>query len=191
MGQIRLAVIGKSKDANSRVARYFWRHHNFVNVGLDDEMDQFLRKILNPVSKAKPHLTWQEKQGFYDVWHEIKPEIWVNRAINLTNAKTRHVVVPDARYLNEVKALEAAGFVFVRVTVPRDFNYRNNFIKTINRWTGKDAITYYEWFKSDADNYVRAKYAIHFENLKITPYPALESLHKKLTEDKSIHYTPK
>lgn len=183
MGQIRLAIVGKSKQANTWVARYLYYKHKFVFLGLDDELDKFLRKITSSKRPHKPAFSWQRRQQFYDAWQVLEPQMFVKRAVDLANNKTRHIVIPDARYLDEVKVLEEAGFTFIRVTFPPG-KYRSNSIKILDGKTNKGAIGYYEWFAADVNAYVKAKYAVHLENPD-TARSTIDLIYKKLTEEQT------
>lgn len=192
MGEIvKLAVVGKSKQANTWVARRLWETWRWKVIGLDDELDKFLRRIKNrtrvPIHHLPEPVNWQIRQAIYDAIQKVDATFFVDRAIYLSTdpRRTMHVVIPDARYLEEVKALQAAGFIFVRVTMPKE-NYKSNSIKRLNYSTNSGAIDYYEWFAQDVDMYIKATYTIHLDlksaEGRAAGRSAVDLLRKKLTE---------
>jgi hypothetical protein len=174
--QLRIAFIGRSQKANTLCARHLYWNYKFRFRGMDDELDSFLRHLYGWPSKRKKYLPWETRLKFYDAWQAIDPLIWAKRTIRRANDEqaTYGIVIPDARYLAEIKYLEENGFIFIRV---------HSLVKPkIIKSTNKGAIAYYEWFARDADAYVHAKYSINHESIATTR-KALDIIIKELTGD--------
>lgn len=155
----KIALVGKNKEIRVFVSRYLKDKYNYKILGMDDYLDQISRKLYY-LSKDR-NIKWEQRLRMYDAWQKIDPDIWVNHIIRRVRDSTMSIVVPDVRYLNEVKRLEDEGFLFIRILVP---STQVKYIKSLSMDTNPGAALYYEWFASDADTYVKAKYSIYIEN---------------------------
>lgn len=68
----------------------------------------------------QPHqrVTWEKRLELYDALYKVDPDIhigYVERRIANVESTT-DVVVPDARYVEEVRRLVDLGFIVIRVT---------------------------------------------------------------------------
>lgn len=165
-GRLKVAFVGKSKEANTYCARYLWKKYKFRFWGMDDELDKFLRRLHNSKYKFRPRISYQQKLRYYDVWYKLDPDIWIRHILYRINEPraTRNAVVPDARYMNEIKALEADGFIIIRVTVSENwYSKKTTHIKTLNDTANPGAIDYYEWFSPHVNTMIKAQYSIHLE----------------------------
>lgn len=182
--QLKVAFVGKSKTLTTACARYFYKEYKWVILGLDDELDRFLRHMYSLHYQQRNEVLWEDRLRFYDAIYRIDPDIFAKRVVKLVSYKTRNVVVPDARYLNEIKILKEAGFIFVRVVAPKNFNGRKPNINLLTKGTNAGALANYEWFASDANSYVDAKYTINATG-KTAPKSALDALIINLTQENS------
>lgn len=188
MERLKIAFVGKSKEANTYCARYLWKKYKFRFWGMDDELDKFLRRLHNTKYKFRPKVNYQVRLRYYDVWHKLDPDIWVRHVLYRINEPraTRNAVVPDARYMNEIKALEADGFIIIRVTVAEKFySKKTTHIKTLNDTVNPGAIDYYEWFSPNVNFHINAQYSIHMESYAGINR-ALDAIIKSLTEEQAI-----
>lgn len=184
--RLKIAFVGKSKEANTFCARYLWKVHKFRFYGMDDELDKFLRRLHNSKYKFRPKINYQHKLRYYDVWYKLDPDIWIRHLLYRINEPraTRNAVVPDARYMNEIKALEEDGFIIIRVSVADKFySKKTTHIKTLNDTVNPGAIDYYEWFSPHVSNVIKARYSVHFENYAGLKR-SLDAIISELTEQK-------
>lgn len=193
MDRLKIAFVGKSKEANTYCARFLWKKYKFRFYGMDDELDKFLRRLHNTKYKFRPKINYQIRLRYYDVWHKLDPDIWIRHILYRINEPraTRNAVIPDARYMNEIKALEDDGFIFIRVSVDEKFySKKTTHIKTLNNTANSGAIDYYEWFAPNVDHYIKAKYSIHMESYAGINR-ALDKIISDLTDGQLLPYNGK
>lgn len=157
---------------------------------MDDELDKFLRRLHNTKYKFRPRVNYQTRLKYYDVWQKIDPDIWVRHVLYRVNEKraTRNAVIPDARYMNEIKALEDDGFIFIRVSVDEKFySKKTTHIKTLNDTVNSGAVDYYEWFAPNTDHYIHAKYSLHMESYSGIN-KAIDAIISDLTDGQLLPY---
>lgn len=161
--QLRIAFVGKNKDARMFCARYLKTNHGFDLVTLQDGAIAVIRRLY---FGQRPHkLRWEEKLRIYDALYKVDPNIFIGYLESRLKKMTQDIAVPDARYVNELQRLKELGFIFIRVNTPPT---KLHYIKSLSMDTNPGAMLYYEWFSPEADNYIKATYSIMHENREAT-----------------------
>lgn len=94
----------------------------FKRINMDDALTQFIRTSYGWGQRQK--LKFNEKLRFYDALYAIDPDIFIKYTLTKLEYNDADIVIPDVRYINEMKALQEAGFIICRVTTG---NKRNRF----------------------------------------------------------------
>jgi len=189
--RLKIAFVGKSKESNTYCARYLWKSYKFRFWGMDDELDKFLRRLHNSKYTFRPKMNYQHKLRYYDAWYKLDPDIWIRHILYRINEgrATRNAVVPDARYLNEIKALQEDGFVIIRVSVPDKFySKKSTSIKMLNDTVNPGAIDYYEWFSPHVNSIIKADYSIHIDSFA-SLRRSIDKIISDLTDGELLPYT--
>lgn len=133
-----IGLVGKAKSGKDTTADYLVKEHNFVKVAFADDLKDLCMDMFN----LAPHqVSTQEGKATIDPrynktpreilqivgtdwFRSIYPTIWVDRLINKLKVgrKNHNFVVTDARFPNEIKALNDIGAHVVKLVRT---NYEN------------------------------------------------------------------
>jgi hypothetical protein len=80
---------------------------------LDDGVTKFVRYMYT--YKLHKRVKWEKRLEIYDALYKIDPSIHIDYLLRKLMTTDRDVIVPDARYLNEVEGLVKANFVLIRI----------------------------------------------------------------------------
>jgi hypothetical protein len=115
---IRIVLVGKAVYTRVSAGDWLRKAHGFKVLRTDDGVAKFIRDMY----MYQPHkrVTWERRIEFYDAIYKLDNNIHINHLLRKLRSvpDSKSVVVPDARYINEVTALAAQGFLVVRVTDP-------------------------------------------------------------------------
>lgn len=117
---LRVALVGRNKDAKRWIGRYLWYKHKFTHKKLIDPIDKFVKGIHYYEGRRSGKMfNWYEKWALYDFLYEIEPEIFVKLLEARLTTQRTDVVVSDVRYLSELEYMrDKLGFTIVRVNAP-------------------------------------------------------------------------
>jgi hypothetical protein len=139
MGQVhKIMLVGKSGVGKDEFADALWGILSFnefpvLKIGLADALKEIVRDMLNRdgVSPVPvPHhtkLSDEMKATLRPLWqwygtdwvrNRVDVDYWVNILQWRVRAHDGHVIVPDARFPNEIKWGRDNGFVIVRILGP-------------------------------------------------------------------------
>lgn len=155
---IRIAFIGKNKSGRTWAADYLRSQHNFKKESLGEGVDRILR-ILYYYGTHK-RIPWEHKLLVYDALYKIDPDIWIGYMERKLRTTTRDVVVDDARYINEIKALKELGFTVIRLTAPE--TRRKRFLKGV-KTASPGVLTVHELFNRSFLETAGVDYSIYNE----------------------------
>src|SRR5258706_9458376 len=115
---LRIALVGRSKEANVWVGQYFYYHYKFQHKRLSDPLEHFIKQshsYLTGRYRGKVY-RWERKLEIYDFIYKIEPEIWVKYMEWRLEKQQKSCVVSDVRYINELEYLrDKLGFTIIRV----------------------------------------------------------------------------
>lgn len=95
-------------------AEYLRIYHDFKRLNMETALKLFHKRSY--WFKNKHQIKWFDLQAMYDAIYKVDPEIFINYTLGrLAHSKADHVIW-NVRYINEMKALQEAGFVICRVT---------------------------------------------------------------------------
>lgn len=160
---MRVAIVGRSRTANTTVARLFQRPHGFKYLSLDDGVKRTMEHIYGMGKYQK--IRWERRTEIYNALYKIDPDIWVGFLAQRLTRTTGDVVCPDARYINELDRLKALGFTIVRVT-------SNVSVASLTHTYGTSAtgsLALNDWFDSNFSDKFGVDYSIHFDKKQIKP----------------------
>lgn len=145
---IKLALIGNSRKSRTRAALYLRYEQGFKIVRLDDAVREVCRRIWGYSRASRVPL--KQRYAVYDAIYRIDKDAWSHAIKRRLQTATMDIVIPDARYINEIEYLQKdLGFKVVRISRQDTQDYpRYEFLKTAEPGTifvpeflpGKEAI---------------------------------------------------
>lgn len=111
---LRLAFVGRKSNEKRAAAHYLYKTLHFKRMQLDDGVTKFVRYMYT--YKLHKRVKWEKRLEIYDLLYKLDPSIHIDYLLRKLMTTTTDVIVPDARYINEVEKLVEAGFIIIRVT---------------------------------------------------------------------------
>lgn len=109
-----IVLVGKIGSGKTAVSDYLQAHHGYERMS-----------FAAPLKKGCA--TNDDRALLQKVGHgvrELYPDFWVNLFVDaferLPNGPAHRIVVDDCRYPNEAQRLAGEGFVFIRISAPRN-----------------------------------------------------------------------
>jgi hypothetical protein len=178
---LKLAIVGKSKDANRLAASYLRKKHNFALLRFDIELRRFMQMHYFAGSQSRlGKVHWERELEFYNAIYSIDPTFFITRIEKLLPLQEKDVVIYDTRYINEAMSLKNLGFTFIRVLPREGFQGNRYTVAGIQENTKSNALIYHEWFSKDLNTYLPADFTILAHQKGQAPKTALDSIIKKL-----------
>jgi hypothetical protein len=113
---LRIAFVGKRQEPKTIAAHYLYKKLGFKRMLLEDGVIKLIRDMYT--YKLHKRVPWEQKKAIYDALYKIDPNIHIDYLLRKLITTERDVIVPDARYLNEVKKLREVGFIIIRLNIP-------------------------------------------------------------------------
>lgn len=178
---MRIVLVGKTVKSISAANTYLTKNHRFKGWGLDDPLDEFIKKIYYFHNFAK--IRWEQRLRFYDALYKVDPDIWVKYLSGRLAKSDSNIVVQNARYISEVKYLQNLGFTVVRIVTN---NPRGNMGHTVLD-AAPGTVVLNEYFNSSTSGGYRVDYSVQGDT-KNGIEMGLDSVVEKLKNLPSIKY---
>lgn len=117
---LKFAFVGKNVVPKSVAAAYLYKKKNFKRMRCDDAVTRLLR-LMGALDKHR-RMKREQRVRLYSALYNVDKNLQIDYLLRRVAISKNHIVVDDARYVDEVNKLKAAGFVIIRI-VPGE--YRN------------------------------------------------------------------
>lgn len=156
---MKIALIGRDKNTRALAALHLSRAHGFKRFKFDDGVRTLIMKLYS--IKHWRRVPYIKQMEIYDTLYKLDPNIWIGylesrwKSINTPP----HIVVPDAKYINEALRLKELGFSIVRVSTTQK-------IKLRVQGTAKDRILIAEHYDKNFDSTLKVDFSVYGDSLK-------------------------
>lgn len=113
----RIALFGPMCVGKTHIAKWLEEEYGYTRIAFADELKRIAKEMLGVEKKdAKSRVIYQQ---LGDTMRALYDDVWIKPVLDkVARYPKRAWVVDDVRYVNEYEALEKAGFIMARVTVP-------------------------------------------------------------------------
>jgi len=119
---MKIAINGKmcsGKTTTSQFIIHYFKEKKDITlkkVSFADKVYELAYELFNMKEKDRRLL-----QAIGTKMREIDENVWINSVLNKYDD---NIILDDARYLNEIEALKNAGFVLIKLDIPKDEQLR-------------------------------------------------------------------
>lgn len=122
MAKNKIAFYGQMGAGKTWAAKLLVADRGFYKVAFADKLKDIAYEMFNVQGKDGRDRVILQQLG--TKLREIDPDVWLNFLLKkvkfLENKGVENIVLDDLRYVNEAKALRAAGFRLIIVTAPEE-----------------------------------------------------------------------
>ena len=170
---LRLAFVGKPNSGQTSAAVYLKRSHGFKRIRLMQGVTRICKMLYWYRKYERP--SWDKKRAIYDALYKVDNDIWITYVRHRLETTTEPIVIDDAKFLNEVRALKELGFIVIRVNTAAKHR-----IRAVSRFLGKDVIpgsvAVTEYFNNDPTTLMQVDYSIYHDGKLANLYKTVDEL---------------
>lgn len=108
---MKIAIIGKMCSGKSYIADHIVKKYKFEKYSFANKIKSIAKELFEMHTKNRNLL-----QTIADKMKDINENVWVNFLISKIKDKD-NIVIDDVRFINEYKALDKLGFIFIKLNI--------------------------------------------------------------------------